>query len=118
MPNSFSGLELCSGEKREQSHELIHLYFMPKVLRTLLHMPFMLEYPHDARFSYCHQTAIQSAREGLTLYKVLREITDSHHCKLIDFISFTIGMLLIFTSTATPNCLPTTAKNKTSATRS
>ncbi|KAJ5578160.1 uncharacterized protein N7459_007124 [Penicillium hispanicum] len=95
LPNSFLGLELGPGEKREQFYERIPLHFMPKFLRTLLHMPLMLKYPRDPRFSFCHQTAVQSAREGLALYKVLREITHTYLCKMIDFLSFTMGMLLI-----------------------
>lgn len=95
MPQAFMGLEPGPGEQLEQFHERVPLQFMPKVLRALLHMPFMLKYPHDPRFSYCHHTAIQSAREGLTLFKVLRSITQSYLCKVLDFMAFMMGMLLI-----------------------
>ncbi|KAJ5682338.1 hypothetical protein N7462_005503 [Penicillium macrosclerotiorum] len=95
MPNSFYGTEPGPNESREHFYERVPLQFMPKVLRALLHLPFMLKYPFDPRFSYCHQIAIQSAREGLVLYKVLRSITRSYLCKMIDFLAFTMGMLLI-----------------------
>lgn len=95
MPGSCRGPEPGPDEKREHFHNRVPLQFMPKMLRALLHLPFMLKYPHDPRFSYCHRTAIQSTREGLALYKVLRSITRSYLCKMIDFLAFTMGMLLI-----------------------
>lgn len=95
LPNSFSGLEPGSGERLEHFYERVALQFMPQVLRTIIHMPIMLKYPHDPRFGYCHRKAIESAREGLAMYKVLRSITRSYLCKVIDFLSFTMAMLLI-----------------------
>lgn len=95
VPRSFTGPEPGSDEKREHFHDRIPLQFMPKMYRALLHLPFMLKYPHDPRFSFCHRTAIQSTREGLALYKVLRSITRSYLCKILDFLAFTMGMILI-----------------------
>jgi len=95
VPRSFTGPEPGTDEKPEHFHERIPLQFMPKMLRALLHLPFMLKYPHDPRFSFCHRTAIQSTREGLALYKVLRSITRSYLCKILDFLAFTMCMLLI-----------------------
>ncbi|KAJ6109448.1 hypothetical protein N7486_001683 [Penicillium sp. IBT 16267x] len=95
MPNSYLGSEHGSNESREQYLERIPLQFIPKVLRALLHLPFMLKYPYDSRFSYCHKMAIQSAREALVFYKILRSTARSHLCKIIDFMAFTMGMLLI-----------------------
>ncbi|KAJ5166886.1 uncharacterized protein N7482_005667 [Penicillium canariense] len=95
MPNSFYGTAPGPNEKREQFQARVPLQFMPKVLRALLHMPFLLKYPQDPRFTFCHRKAIQSAREGLLLYKVLRSMTRTYLCKMIDFLAFTMGMLLI-----------------------
>ena len=95
MPRSVTGPEPGPDENQETFHERIPLQFMPKMYRALLHLPFMLKYPHDPRFSFCHRTAIQSTREGLALYKVLRTITRSYLCKILDFLAFTMGMLLI-----------------------
>ncbi|OOQ82470.1 hypothetical protein PEBR_38902 [Penicillium brasilianum] len=95
LPNSFYGTAPGPNEKREQFHARIPLHFMPKVLRALLHMPFLLKYPHDQRFSFCHREAIQSARDALVLYKVLRSMTRSYLCKMIDFFAFTMSMLII-----------------------
>lgn len=95
LPNSFYGTAPGPNEEREQFHARIPLQFMPKVLRALLHMPFLLKYPHDQRFSFCHREAIQSARDALVLYKVLRSMTRSYLCQMIDFFAFTMSMLLI-----------------------
>lgn len=95
MPHTYSGTEPGPDEKLEDFHDRVPLQFMPNTLRVLLHLPFMLKYPHDPRFSYSHQMALQSTREGLALYKVLRSITRSYLCKMIDFLAFIMGMLLV-----------------------
>ncbi|KAJ5574946.1 hypothetical protein N7450_008845 [Penicillium hetheringtonii] len=95
MPSSFFGVELGPNEGHEQFHNRIPFQFMPKVLRALLHLPLMLRYPNDSRYEYSRQMAIKSAREALGIYKVLRAITRSYLCKTIDFLAFTMGMLLI-----------------------
>ncbi|KAJ5627896.1 hypothetical protein N7490_010124 [Penicillium lividum] len=95
MPNSQMGSEPGLGESRAQYLERIPLQFMPKVLRALLHLPFMLKAPHDPRYSFCHKTAIQSAREAQAFYKILRSSIRSYLCKIVDFMAFTMGMLLL-----------------------
>ncbi|KAJ5937868.1 hypothetical protein N7454_004210 [Penicillium verhagenii] len=95
VPSCQLGPEPGPDEKTEQFLERIPLQFMPKVLRALLHLPFMLKYPHDSRLIYCHKMAIQSAREALVYYKILRSTARSYLCKIFDFMAFTMGMLLI-----------------------
>ncbi|KAJ5391608.1 hypothetical protein N7509_007098 [Penicillium cosmopolitanum] len=95
MPSSLSSVELGPDERQEQFHARIPLQFMPKVLRALLHLPLMLKYPYDSRFAFSQRMAIKSAREALAIYKVLRAMTRSYLCKMIDFLAFTMGMLLI-----------------------
>lgn len=95
LPTSFYGTAPGPKEKQEDFHARIPLQFMPKILRALLHMPFLLKYPHDQRFSFCHREAIQSARDALVLYKVLRSMTRSYLCNMIDFFAFTMSMLLV-----------------------
>jgi hypothetical protein len=95
MPSSLSCVELGPDERQEQFHARIPLQFMPKVLRALLHLPLMLKYPYDSRFAFSQRMAIKSAREALAIYKVLRAMTRSYLCKMIDFLAFTMGMLLI-----------------------
>ncbi|KAJ5728951.1 uncharacterized protein N7483_003459, partial [Penicillium malachiteum] len=95
MPDSSLGSEPGPNETREHYLERIPMQFMPKVLRSVLHLPFMLKYPPNPRFNFCHRMAIQSARESLVLYKILRSSTRSYLCKTIDFMAFTMAMLLI-----------------------
>ncbi|KAJ5291375.1 hypothetical protein N7478_000626 [Penicillium angulare] len=95
MPNSTLGTDPAPGEKREHYFERVPLQLMPNVLRALLHLPFILKYPYDVRFAYSHKVAIQAARNSLGLYKIIRSTARSYLCKTIDFLAFTMGMLLI-----------------------
>ncbi|KAJ5960641.1 uncharacterized protein N7479_007791 [Penicillium vulpinum] len=95
MPSHFQAPEPCHYEKLEHYVERIPLQFMLKLLRAFLHLPLMLQSPHEPQFRPCHTIAIQSAREGLVLYKVLRSTTKPYLCKMIDFMAFTLCLLLI-----------------------
>ncbi|KAJ6187960.1 hypothetical protein N7519_002868 [Penicillium mononematosum] len=95
MPSHFQAAEPCHYEKREHYIERVPLQFMLKLLRAFLHLPLMLQSPHEPRFRPCHTIAIQSAREGLVLYKVLRSNIKPYLCKMIDFMAFTLCLLLI-----------------------
>lgn len=96
-PNYFQEPEAFFKSQQSNVNGSMPLQFMPKVMRTLLHMPFMLKHPHDPRYRYSYTTAIQSARESLAIYKVIRDSSahDSNTCKMSDFMAFTMGMLLI-----------------------
>ena len=97
IPSGWHGPEPDLHGEPVEAKERIPLQFMPKVMRTLLHMPFMLQHPQDPRYRYSYQTAIQSARESLAIYKVLRSgsIPYAYTCKMSDFMAFTMGMLLV-----------------------
>ncbi|KOS40756.1 hypothetical protein ACN38_g8384 [Penicillium nordicum] len=95
MPSHFQAAKPCQGEKREHYIERIPLQFMLKLLRAFLHLPLMLQSPHEPQFRPCHKIAIQSAREGLVLYNVLRSNIKPYLCKMIDFMAFTLCLLLI-----------------------
>jgi hypothetical protein len=95
MPNHFQAAEPCRDEKWEHYLERVPLQFMLKLLRALLHLPLMLQSAHEPKFLPCHAIAIESAREGLMLYKVLRSTTKPYLCKMIDFLAFTLCLLLI-----------------------
>lgn len=95
MPSHFQAAEPCQDEKREHYVERVPLQFMFKLLRALLHLPLMLQSLHKPQFRPCHTIAIQSAREGLVLYKVLRSNVKPYLCKMIDFMAFTLCLLLI-----------------------
>lgn len=95
MPNHLTSADPSPGERREHYLERVPLQFMLKLLRALLHLPLMLQSPHKPQFRPCHKIAIASAREGLLLYKVLRSTTKPYLCKMMDFLAFTLCMLLI-----------------------
>ncbi|KAJ5130719.1 uncharacterized protein N7515_006758 [Penicillium bovifimosum] len=95
MPNHFRAAEPHQDEKWEHYLERVPLQFMLKVLRALLHLPLMLKSAHEPELLPCHAIAIESAREGLMLYKVLRSTAKPYLCKMIDFLAFTLGLLLI-----------------------
>ncbi|KAJ6022636.1 hypothetical protein N7499_007951 [Penicillium canescens] len=95
MPNHLRSADPSPGEKREHYLERVPLQFMLKLLRALLHLPLMLQSPHKPQFRPCHSIAIESAREGLMLYKVLRSTSKPYMCKMMDFMAFTLCMLLI-----------------------
>ena len=112
MPDSFLGLEPGPDENQEHYLERIPLQFMPKALRALLHLPFMLKDPYNPRFNYCHRTAIQAAREALRLYKIIRSSIRSYLCKTLDFVAFTMTMLLILHLHGSPKDLPDYSKEQ------
>ncbi|KAJ5771201.1 uncharacterized protein N7511_003252 [Penicillium nucicola] len=95
MPIHLRSENPSLGERREHYLERVPLQFMLKLLRALLHLPLMLQAPHKPQFRPCHKIAIDSAREGLSLYKVLRSTTKPYLCKMTDFMAFTLCMLLI-----------------------
>ncbi|KAI2791299.1 hypothetical protein POX_c04156 [Penicillium oxalicum] len=95
LPESFFGILPGPQETRGHFHAKLPLQMMLNVVRALLHMPFLLKFPHDQRFGVCHREAIQSARNTLMLYKVLRPMMRSYLCKMIDFFAFTMSMILV-----------------------
>ena len=65
--------------------------------RSLLHLPFMLKATTDRRFEYSRNAALESAREMVVRYRVIRPAQGfgSHTCKVIDFQIFTAAMILV-----------------------
>lgn len=66
-------------------------------IRALLHLPFMLKANQDRRYEYNRVAALESAREMIVRYQVIRPTQgfQSLVCKLIDFQVFTAAMFLI-----------------------
>jgi hypothetical protein len=95
MPSHLKAAEPSPVEKWEHYLERVPLQFMLKLLRALLHLPLMLKSPHNPQFYPCHIIALESAREGLVLYKVLRSTTKPYLGKMLDFMAFTLCLLLI-----------------------
>lgn len=65
--------------------------------RTLLHLPFMLKATTDRRFEYNKVAALESAREMIARYRIIRPIQGFgfHVCQVIDFQVFTAAMVLV-----------------------
>lgn len=66
-------------------------------IRALLHLPFMLKASQDRRFEYNRIAALESAREMIIRFQVLRPVHgyQSLTCKIIDFQAFTAAMFLV-----------------------
>ncbi|EZF35925.1 hypothetical protein H101_00557 [Trichophyton interdigitale H6] len=71
--------------------------FAHHFVRMLLHLPFMLKSNTDKRCQYCHNAALESARQTIECYKGIYDIRNSDRifCKVIDFQVFTSTVLLI-----------------------
>lgn len=65
--------------------------------RSLLHLPFMLKATTDRRFEYSKVAALESAREMIARYRVIRPAQGfgSVVCKTIDFQVFGGAMILV-----------------------
>ena len=88
---------------RQQGAEASQMYsqLIPQFLhyqaRTLLHLPFMLKAATDRRFEYNKIATLESAREMIMRYRVIRPVQGfgSLVCRMIDFQVFTAVMILI-----------------------
>ncbi|EFR00359.1 hypothetical protein MGYG_03361 [Nannizzia gypsea CBS 118893] len=71
--------------------------FAHHFVRMLLHLPFMLKSNTDKRCQYCHNAALESARQTIECYKGINDMqnADRIFCKVIDFQVFTATVLLI-----------------------
>ncbi|KAK2829895.1 hypothetical protein FQN49_007154, partial [Arthroderma sp. PD_2] len=71
--------------------------FVYHFVRMLLHLPFMLKSNTDKRCQYCHNAALESARQTIECYKGIYDIGngDRVFCRVIDFQVFTATVLLI-----------------------
>ena len=78
----------------ERYYERITMQFTHYTLRLIIHMPFMLKFSTDRKFQYCHSAAVESAQNGLQLYKILRTRVKPYFCKICDFFAFMMAMLL------------------------
>ena len=65
--------------------------------RSLLHLPFMLKATTDRRFEYNKKAALESAREMVARYRVIRPAQGfgSVICKMMDFQIFGGAMILV-----------------------
>ncbi|CAF9922790.1 MAG: hypothetical protein ALECFALPRED_002226 [Alectoria fallacina] len=97
MPDDWWESGLQSGAMANQMHSQLLPQFMHHQARTLLHLPFMLKATTDRRFEYNKMQALESAREMIARYRVIRPVQGfgSLACKVIDFQVFTAAMVLV-----------------------
>ena len=81
----------------EQIYSQLLPQFEHHQARTLLHLPFMLKATTDRRFEYNKRATVESAREMIVRYRMIRPALGlgSLVCKMIDFLVFTAGMILV-----------------------
>lgn len=105
MPPDWWRPELVVGEDTTmQMYERILPQFFHHQVRTLLHLPFMLKASQDRRYEYNRIAALESAREMIARYQVIRPIQGyrSLICKVIDFQVFTAAMILVLNLFGSP----------------
>ena len=97
MPSDWweSGRE--SGPTEKRMFDQLLPQFWHHQARSLLHLPFMLKATTDRLFQYNKIAAVESAREMIARYRVIRPLHGfgSHICKIIDFQVFTAAMVLV-----------------------
>ena len=97
MPNDWweSGRE--SGAEADRMFNQLLPQFSHYQARSLLHLPFMLKATTDRRFEYNKIAALESAREMIARYRVIRPAQGfgSLICKTFDFQVFGGAMILV-----------------------
>ena len=85
------------GQNFEDFHDRTLARFHHHHIRSLLHLPFMLKAGTDRRYEYNRIAALESAREMILAYKVLRIGSDNGYClcKTMDFLVFTVCVMLL-----------------------
>ena len=105
MPPEWWRPELDVGEDATmQMYERVLPQFFHHQVRTLLHLPFMLKACQDRRYEYNRIAALESAREMIIRYQMVRPFQGYHSliCKVIDFQVFTAAMILVLNFFGSP----------------
>ena len=97
MPSSWWDSWLEHGALTDHMYGQLLPQFWHHQARTLLHLPFMLKATTDRRFEYNKIATLESAREMIARYRVIRPLQGfgSLVCKLVDFQVFTAAMILV-----------------------
>ncbi|KAM0798566.1 hypothetical protein BDR22DRAFT_371995 [Usnea florida] len=97
MPTQWweTGREI--GAVSSQVYSQILPQFWHYLCRTLLHLPYMLKATTSTRFEYNKTATLESAREMIARYRVMRPVQGfgSLTCKVTDFQVFTAAMILV-----------------------
>ncbi|KAL4812280.1 hypothetical protein BDW67DRAFT_188792 [Aspergillus spinulosporus] len=88
-------------------YEAVMLQFIHHVVKAFLHLPQMLSSTANDKFQCCRLAALESSRASLLAYKEFRLTKKRYLCKLVDFLAFTMAMLLVVNSVRFPAMQPT-----------
>ena len=97
MPTQWWETGRETGAVVSQVYSQILPQFWHYLCRTLLHLPYMLKATTSSRFEYNKTAALESAREMIARYRVMRPVQGfgSLTCKVTDFQVFTAAMILV-----------------------
>lgn len=97
MPTQWWETGRETGPVASQVYSQILPQFWHYLCRTLLHLPYMLKATTSSRFEYNKTAALESAREMIARYRVMRPVQgfSSLTCKVTDFQVFTAAMILV-----------------------
>ena len=90
-----------TGASPEMSDEEVYDKFVAQTMyhnvRKLLHLPFMLKSFTDKKYEYSRNACIDSSREMIKAYRVLRDYNRPilTLCNLVDFVVFTAAMVIV-----------------------
>ena len=92
LPNHPSGTDAF-----DRAYYLSLAHFVHHLIRSVLHLPFFLKSGTDRRYEFNRQAALESAREMIHAYLVLRASADGGYCmcKVLDFQVFTACVMLL-----------------------
>ena len=97
MPTQWWEAGRVTGAVASQVYSQILPQFWHHLCRTLLHLPYMLKATTSSRFEYNKTATLESAREMIARYRVMRPVQgfSSLTCKVTDFQVFTAAMILV-----------------------
>ncbi|KAL2845895.1 hypothetical protein BJY01DRAFT_213839 [Aspergillus pseudoustus] len=75
--------------------EATMLQFLHQVIRVFAHLPYLLNSAADPKSECCRLTSLEAARESLVAYREFRTARRPYLYRLIDFLAFTIAMVLV-----------------------
>ena len=81
----------------DRAYYLSLAHFVHHLIRSVLHLPFFLKAGTDRRYEFNRQAALESAREMIHAYLVLRASAAGGYCvcKTVDFQVFTACVMLL-----------------------
>ena len=97
MPPEWWESGLTTSLSDEEVYDKFVAITMYHNVRKLLHLPFMLKSFTDKRYDYSRNICMQSSREMIKAYRILRDFNRPilTLCNLVDFVVFTAAMVIV-----------------------